>query len=100
MLIALIAKGIRRNDALTYATGLSNAELETMLGKCINWGMITLTRRITSTGRAELEHIRRTKRLEPEVTPLSGETYYPKQLRGPLVVSARRSFFGRRLDGN
>ncbi len=83
MLMALIAKGIRRNDALTYATGLSNAELETILGKCINWGMITLTRRITSTGRAELEHIRHTKRLEPEVPPLSGETYYPKQLRGP-----------------
>lgn len=82
MIIALIAKGVRRNEALAFATGLSNASLETVVHKCIGWGLITPTRRITAAGRAELDHARRTRRLVPRVPVLRSDSYFPRMLRG------------------
>ena len=83
MLLALIAKGIRNNDGLTFATGLSNADLELKLSKFITSGHITQTRRISSLGRAELANIRRRKHLDSELIQLSDELYYPRMLRAP-----------------
>ena len=82
--MALIAKGIRRNTALTFATGLSNYELEKVLNRCIEWGFVALKNkkpRITDAGLDELEHARRTNCMESEIAPLGDEDYYPKMLR-------------------
>ena len=81
VLLALIAKGIRRNGALTFGTGLSNADLEEKLRHCIGWGLVTPTRRITDAGLAELKHARGT--LRPRRTPshIQRREYYPQTLR-------------------
>ena len=83
VLLALIAKGIRRNSALSYATGLSNAELELELVNCMGWGYLTSTRRITSAGLAELHHARRLPRVKLKDAEVAKEDYYPRMLRGP-----------------
>ena len=84
LIVAMLAKGIRRNAALTYATGLSNAELETVLQQCIDWGFVTSTRRITATGLAELGRVRHGRRLKAKVATMANEDYYPQSLREPI----------------
>ena len=82
-LLALLAKGLRRNEALTFACGLSNAHVERLLQKYVVWGFLTPTRRITQAGLDELEHARRFLQQRVDVAPLSKECYYPTELRGP-----------------
>ena len=80
-LLALIAKGIRRNDAFSFATGLSNATLERKLLQCIECGWVTHSRRITALGVAELNNARRSTNRTPEI-PSKGDCYYhPSALR-------------------
>lgn len=83
IVLALVAKGVRRNIALSHATGLSNAQLELLLSKCVRWGYMTLTRRITRAGLAELQQLRRKQRVVSTVPIESHEDYYPRTLRGP-----------------
>ena len=58
-ILALLAKGRRQNEALTFATGLPNREVEGLLDKYMAWGLVTPSRRITKAGLEELEHARR-----------------------------------------
>ena len=81
ILLALLAKGLRRNEALTFASGLSNAQVEQVLQRFVAWGFVTQTRRITQAGLDELEHARRSFRKIVDVAPLSREGYYPMELR-------------------
>ena len=82
-LLALLAKGRRQNEALTFASGLSNREVEGLLDKYMGWGLITPSRRVTKAGLEELEHARRLFREDMNVAPLGKERYYPKRLRVP-----------------
>ena len=82
-LLALLAKGRRRNEALTFATGLSNLQVERRLQKYISWGFMTFTRRVTQGGLDELEHARRFSKKDVDIAPLTKERYYPTELRGP-----------------
>ena len=79
--LALLAKGRRRNEALTFASGLSNPEVERLLEKYIAWGLVTPSRRITKSGLEELEHARRVYREDIDVAAVGKESYYPKRLR-------------------
>ena len=82
-LLALLSKGLRRNEALTFSSGLSNSQVERLLQKYISWGLVTPTRRITQAGLDELEHARRLLPKAVDVAPISKESYYPTELRGP-----------------
>ena len=84
VILGLVAKGIRRNASLTFATGMSNAELEIQLSRCIDWGLVTATRRITPTGLAELNRARRDGVARAPVAELTEENYYPRTLRGHI----------------
>lgn len=81
LLLALIAKGQRKNEALTFGTGLSNRELEEELRRCMESGWISTSRRITRDGVAELRTARR--RVESLTGPpsIGDDDYYPKALR-------------------
>lgn len=83
--LALLAKGRRRNEALTFASGLSNHEVERLLDKYIAWGLVTPSRRITKSGLEELEHARRLFSKKLDVAPLGEESYYPRKLREATV---------------
>ena len=80
-LLGLLAKGIRRNDAFSFATGLSNAALEKKLLQCIECGWITHSRRITALGVAELNNVRRRTDRTPEIPPKGDCFYHPSALR-------------------
>ena len=81
ILLALIAKGYRRDEALTFATGLSNRELDEQLQRCMECEWITPTRRMTPHGVAELRNARRAVQKATETPPIGDDYYYPQALR-------------------
>jgi len=83
LIIALAARGVRRRSALGYATGLSAQDCDRVLARCVRWGFLTLTYRLTSAGKAELDYARKLTASVNKVPPIGDEVYYPGQLRGP-----------------
>ena len=81
VLLALIAKGYRRDEALTFATGLSNRELDKQLRRCMECEWITTTRRMTPHGVAELRNARRAGQEATGTPPIGDDYYYPQALR-------------------
>jgi len=81
IILALIAKGQRRQIALSYATGLSELDCLRIVEKCIKWEFITQSRRITQKGRAELMAARQFKDRSSKIPERGEECYYPTQLR-------------------
>ena len=81
VLLALIAKGQRRNAALTFATGLSNKSLEHILERCMQCNWITASRRITSSGVSELRHARKIGHSSNEIPNRGTDYYHPQVLR-------------------
>lgn len=82
LLLALIAKGRRRMPQLSYATGLNVESCESLVQKCINWGFITITLRLTKLGLLELKAARRNRNDTAPIDDVGSDYYYPKQLRG------------------
>ncbi|MGB0696268.1 MAG: phosphoribosyltransferase-like protein [Rhodospirillaceae bacterium] len=80
--LALIAKGKKKRSTLCFATGLSTAECERLIEKCIKWQFISPQRRITPKGLAELNAARRSRKEKPESQNRGSEYYFPRQLRG------------------
>ena len=81
IVLALIAKSQRRRSTLSFATGLNVEDCERVLKKCIKWNFITVQRRITEKGLAELNAARKIK-VEKSITLDKGlDYYYPDQLR-------------------
>lgn len=92
MILSLISKKIRRISALSFASGLSAVETTTALRRCLRWGFITTTLRLTPSGQAELQYARRRRfRSKSDIPIAGGEAYYPRQLRGPCATSNSRS---------
>lgn len=81
VLLGLIAKGQRKNAALTFATGLSNKSLERILERCMRCDWITTSRRITSSGVSELRHARKIGRTSNEIPSRGTDYYHPQVLR-------------------
>ena len=81
VLLALIAKGRRRNEALSYALGISNRDLESIVAQCVAAGWITLSRRITARGVAELAHARKSGLTDSGIDIRGDDCYHPQVLR-------------------
>ena len=80
VVLALIAKGLRQGSALAYATSLSTHDAVRVLDRCVKWGLLTPTHRITAAGSAELGHARKFRKGSP-LPPQWEDDYYPIQLR-------------------
>jgi hypothetical protein len=81
IVLALIAKGQRRQAGLSFATGLSEEECQRIVEKCKKWGFLTGSRRLTDRGHAELKAARKTWKVGSDVPPIGVENYYPSMLR-------------------
>jgi hypothetical protein len=81
VVLALVAKGIRKVSALGYATGLSSRDCARVLDRCVRWGFLTQTYRVTAAGIAELRHARTITSATTGIPPRGEDDYYPKQLR-------------------
>ncbi len=79
--LAFAQKGVRSTEALSFATGLSQEACADVLDKCVRWGLLTPTHRLTPTGVSELHGARRVGRLGPTVAEKGDEDYYPRSLR-------------------
>ncbi|EMG7548318.1 hypothetical protein ACKGLS_003459 [Vibrio alginolyticus] len=79
--LALIAKGQRKRSTLSYATGLSVDDCERLMEKCIRCGFITVNRRLTPRGVAELNAVRRWRVRNFKPLDKGTNYYYPVQLR-------------------
>lgn len=80
IILALIAKGKRKNSTLSSATGLNVEECEHFIKKCIEFSFITPQKRITSKGRDELKAARKSETKKP-FFDIGTDYYYPEQLR-------------------
>ena len=80
VVLGLVAKGVRKASAVGYATGLSSKDCARILERCIKWGFLTRTLRITASGLSELRYARK---IIPAmaIPPKGEEDYYPKKLR-------------------
>lgn len=81
LVLALVAQGQRRQIALSFATGLDERSCAEIVERCIKWGFITRTRRLTENGYAELKAARKQRIPGFDVPGRGEEYYYPQQLR-------------------
>lgn len=81
IILALIAKGQRKRSTLSFATGLDVENCERAIQACIKWKFITIQRRITAKGLAELNAARKLKMEQSRILDKGSDYYYPKQLR-------------------
>lgn len=81
IILALIAKGQRKRSTLAFATGLNVEDCERAIQVCIKWKFITVQRRITAKGLAELNAARKLKIEQSRVLDKGSDYYYPHQLR-------------------
>lgn len=83
LILALIAQGQRKQATLSYATGLNKEMCAKIIDKCIKWGLITQTKRLTEAGNSELQAAKKFGKNSKLKLPDWGEDYYyPKLLRG------------------
>lgn len=81
IILALIAKGQRKRSTLSFATGLNAEECERIIKACIKWNFITVQKRLTAKGLAEINAARKVKAERLIVLDKGSDYYYPKQLR-------------------
>ena len=81
LLLALIAKGQRRQSTLSFATGLNRQTCAEILRRCVRWGFLTPSIRLTDRGRAELSAARAQGKLYESPIERGSPYYFPKKLR-------------------
>ncbi len=81
LVLALLAKRQYRISTLSYATALNKKDCEKILDRCLRWGLITQTRRLTKKGYSELQAARKTKLPPTKSMAIGDDYYYPMQLR-------------------
>lgn len=81
LILALIAKGQRRQSALSFATGLNRKACAQIMQRCVKWSFLTPSFRLTERGRAELTAARKVGKVYAGPLERGSANYYPKQLR-------------------
>jgi hypothetical protein len=82
LLLAAIAKGLRKLDILSGVAEVGFDECQRLLMECRRFGWITWDNRISDEGRKELTYARRLEILSDESTDLTDEVYVPQSFRG------------------
>ncbi|MBY6115979.1 hypothetical protein KUW09_14395 [Mameliella alba] len=85
LILALIAKGQRRRQTISYATGLSVQDCERLISRCIKWEFISADRRITKKGIAELNAARYVSQQNQTHLAVGSDYYYPLNLRATAI---------------
>ncbi|MBL29066.1 MAG: hypothetical protein CMM50_16150 [Rhodospirillaceae bacterium] len=81
LVLALIAKGQRRQCTLSFATGLNRQTCAEIMQRCVKWGFLTPSFRLTDRGRAELAAAREQGKVYAGVLDRGDANYFPQQLR-------------------
>lgn len=81
LLLALLAKGQRKISTLSYATGLSQANCSALIERCIKFGLITISKRLTKQGLMELNAARKSGVVKPFSLEIGTDNHYPVSLR-------------------
>jgi len=81
LILALIAKGQRKQSALSFATGLNRESCTEIINRCIKWGFLTQSIRLTVLGRTELAAAKDQGKVYGGVLARGDEYYFPQQLR-------------------
>lgn len=82
--LAALLKAPRVDDAISDRTGLSVMEIEAAIKKGLSLGWIDGRRRLTDSGRAELDNFRKPQHGEKALSKEPESQYYPKSLRVPV----------------
>lgn len=81
LLLALLAKGQRKTSTLSYATGLSQANCAILIERCIKFGLITISKRLTKQGLMELNAAKKSGEVKTFSLEIGTDNYYPSRLR-------------------
>ncbi len=81
LILALIAKGQRKQSALSFATGLNREACTKVIKRCIKWGFLTQSIRLTVLGRAELASAKEHGKVYDGALERGDEHYFPQRLR-------------------
>ncbi|WP_434986450.1 phosphoribosyltransferase-like protein [Vreelandella zhaodongensis] len=81
LMLALIAKGQRRQSALSFATGLNRKACAQIMQRCVKWSFLTPSFRLTERGRAELTAAKKVGKVYAGFLERGSANYYPNQLR-------------------
>ncbi len=88
--LAAIRRGPRESEAISRKTGLNIKKIEILIESATQWGWIDSNRRLTVSGKGQLNYARKlssnNKIYEEEVK----QCYFPKSLRAPVDVSSSR----------
>lgn len=86
IILALLARGINRDEAIAHATNLDVSQCKLLLEACIESGLVSPRRRLTEAGMAELKGIATAAKSRIGLNIQLGEdSYYPKSLRSHVV---------------
>jgi hypothetical protein len=80
LILAYAEKGVRTTGALSFATGLDEANCRIWIQLCVTWGFLTSRFRLTATGAAELKAAQQAARVR-DIAPIGNDDYYPMMLR-------------------
>lgn len=81
IVLALIAKGQRRQSTLSFATGRNRQTCAEIMQRCVKWGFLTPSFRLTDMGRAELAAAKVQGKAYAGVLERGDANYFPQQLR-------------------
>lgn len=81
VVLGLVAKGIRKRSAISYATGLNKKDCDLLLSKCIKWKFLSPEIRITPRGLSELSAAKKTVITLKNSLAVGSDYHYPRQLR-------------------
>jgi len=81
LVLALVSKGVRKIERLSYSTNLSISACQRIVDRCVDWGFLTETCRITPAGRAEINAARNSNKRKLALLNSPNQYYHPTQLR-------------------
>jgi hypothetical protein len=83
MLLAVVAKKLRRVDIVAEVLGLSNSRCERLVEKAVKYELMTKDMILTDFGRQELQNAKVVAASLNELELRTEKFYYPRLLRGP-----------------
>jgi hypothetical protein len=81
MLLAAVAKRLRKPSILSDIVGITQQQVTQLLNECVEYGWLTWDCHITAVGLKELATARKLGFVPSEEVTLKDEFYYPTTLR-------------------
>ncbi|MDH5547693.1 MAG: hypothetical protein OEZ43_19115 [Gammaproteobacteria bacterium] len=90
LVLAAIRSGPRQSEAISRKTGLNILKIDILLENATKWGWVDSNRRLTASGKGQLNYARKIKANHNNHEEKVKQYYFPKSLRAPVDASSSR----------